>query len=345
MRAVNTRRVFLKIAGALGGLSVVGSAVGQEDDVEEDADIVLGGRTSGWEGVYPEEIEGEHNPTLELVDGEDYVLVWENEDGAPHNFVIESEDGEDVVETDTITSGEQTVEFTASAEMSEYYCAPHPARMRGEIEIVEDDEPDEEPEDVDEEDPEEFAAEVDDIYELRLDDEGWHGVFPEEIEEEESPTLEVSTEGVYVVRFTNDIGEFDPDEDELDDDVDDEMDDDVADEDDELDDGMDDDVADEDDEMDVEADDEEPEPEPDEIEHEEGNNLVIVAEDDEEVVATHFFDPGESGAVVFTGREDLVGYRDDSSGEEGEIDVTDEPIDDDEDEEIDDATDDDELDE
>ncbi|OIB56513.1 PQQ-dependent sugar dehydrogenase [Natrialba sp. SSL1] len=107
----------------------------------ENNQIELLGRTSGWIGSSPDDIADERNPTLELVEGEEYTLIWENEDGAGHNFVIEDEEGEEnFVETDVISgTGEtQEVEFTAEEGMAEYYCAPHPQSMRGDIELVDE---------------------------------------------------------------------------------------------------------------------------------------------------------------------------------------------------------------
>ncbi|ELY98577.1 blue (type 1) copper domain-containing protein [Natrialba chahannaoensis JCM 10990] len=118
----------------------------------EDSQIELLGRTSGWIGSSPDDIAEERNPTLELVEGEEYTLIWENEDGAGHNFVIEDEEGEEnFVETELISgTGEtQEVEFTAEEGMAEYYCSPHPQSMRGDIELV--DEANDEEEDVEDE--------------------------------------------------------------------------------------------------------------------------------------------------------------------------------------------------
>lgn len=111
-----------------------------DDDVDDEDDlreIKLGGQVERWVGEYPEEIEGEGNPTLELEEGKEYSLTWENLDGVGHNFMIEDEDGDIVVETEIMMEegGTQTVEFTAAAGMSEYFCQPHPLSMRGDIEI------------------------------------------------------------------------------------------------------------------------------------------------------------------------------------------------------------------
>lgn len=128
------RRRFVQGAAATGALiGWNGLSVAQEGEIE------LDGETSGWVGRAPMEIEGETNPTLTLEAGVDYTLTWTNTDGAPHNFAIDDGEGNDLVGlTDTISEeGEtQTVEFTASEEMSEYYCGIHPRSMRGTIELT-----------------------------------------------------------------------------------------------------------------------------------------------------------------------------------------------------------------
>ncbi|ELZ16762.1 blue (type 1) copper domain-containing protein [Haloterrigena salina JCM 13891] len=131
--AETSRRRLLQAAAAAGGVVALGdiaAAQGAET-------IELGGQTSGWEGVAPEDIAGETNPTLELEAGTTYELTWENLDGQPHNFVIESGEGDELERTELMMEqGEtQTLEFEATEEMAEYYCEPHSATMRGDIEI------------------------------------------------------------------------------------------------------------------------------------------------------------------------------------------------------------------
>ncbi len=103
------------------------------------ADIELGGRAPGWQGRAPSGIEGTTNPTLTLQAGTDYTLVWENLDGIQHNFAITDANGEDLLATDLVgeRGATQSVQFTASPEMAEYYCQVHPETMRGPIEIQE----------------------------------------------------------------------------------------------------------------------------------------------------------------------------------------------------------------
>lgn len=141
------RRHFMGVAAASG--AIIGAS---ELSLAQEATIQLDGLTGGWEGVSPSDIEGETNPTLTLESGSDYTLTWTNADGVPHDFAIEDGDGNDIVgPTEQVTEeGEtQTVEFTATEEMSEYYCSVHPQSMRGSIEIAgqEDAEEDTETED------------------------------------------------------------------------------------------------------------------------------------------------------------------------------------------------------
>ena len=90
-----------------------------------------------WVGVAPEEIAGKTNPTLSLVAGEDYTVKWTNTDGHPHNFNIEDTNGKKILKTKVLSKkgATQTVEFTATEEMAEYYCQPHSHDMRGTIKV------------------------------------------------------------------------------------------------------------------------------------------------------------------------------------------------------------------
>lgn len=127
------RRRFLQ-AAAVGGAMIGGSG----SVTAQTTEIELDGETAGWVGRSPSDIEGETNPTLTLETGQDYALTWMNTDGAPHNFAIDDGDEDLVGPTDQVAEeGEsQTVEFTATEEMSEYYCPMHPQSMRGSIELI-----------------------------------------------------------------------------------------------------------------------------------------------------------------------------------------------------------------
>ncbi|WP_276301412.1 twin-arginine translocation signal domain-containing protein [Halorussus lipolyticus] len=89
-----SRRRFLKVAaatGALAGLNATVLAQGQDETV-----IVLGGKTSAWQGYrVPGEATEEvpDNPTLNLQTGTTYTLLWQNVDGQPHNFAIQDSQG------------------------------------------------------------------------------------------------------------------------------------------------------------------------------------------------------------------------------------------------------------
>jgi plastocyanin len=132
----SSRRTFLKAAAVAGTLGVI-STSGQAQATT----IELGGDTGGWIGRSPESIAETRNPTLELEPGQTYEIVWENVDGARHNVVILSEGGERLVRSELIAQegATQTVEFEATAEMSEYLCEAHPETMIGGIETAGED--------------------------------------------------------------------------------------------------------------------------------------------------------------------------------------------------------------
>ncbi|MFC6768410.1 PQQ-dependent sugar dehydrogenase [Natrinema soli] len=130
----SSRRLFLKTAAATG----VVAGLGGISAAQEAQEFELGGETSGWVGQSPSEIEGETNPTLELEEGQSYVVTWENIDGLPHDFVLLDSEGQELEGTE-ITDGEGetlTLEFEATAEMAEYYCSVHPNSMRGDIQLA-----------------------------------------------------------------------------------------------------------------------------------------------------------------------------------------------------------------
>lgn len=129
-----SRRQILSAAAVItvsgGAASLVGAQEAQQSNIELEA------YAGGWEGVMPAEIGGETNPTLTFEPGVDYTVTWTNEDGQPHNFVIEDTGGEEIVQTEVISEGSQTVEFTATEEMAEYYCEVHPQSMRGDVQVT-----------------------------------------------------------------------------------------------------------------------------------------------------------------------------------------------------------------
>ncbi|MFP8952569.1 PVC-type heme-binding CxxCH protein [Natrialbaceae archaeon A-arb3/5] len=111
------------------------------DAIEAGTTIDLDGITGGWEGLEPESIEGETNPTLTLIEGETYELGWSQGDGMPHNVAIWDADGDVVDDLQTPVVQEpdedQFIEFEASSEMAEYVCEAHLDSMVGEIDVVE----------------------------------------------------------------------------------------------------------------------------------------------------------------------------------------------------------------
>ena len=122
------------LAGCLGGDEETITA-----EIEPGTTIVFDGVTSSWEGKQPAEIDGAHNPTLVLEEGESYEIGWDEGDGAPHNIAI-LDDGGNVVDdlsTETVSTPdeEQFLTFDASSEMAEYVCEPHLTDMVGRIDV------------------------------------------------------------------------------------------------------------------------------------------------------------------------------------------------------------------
>ena len=122
-------------------------------EIEPDEQIVFDGQTPGWVGKEPDDIDGEENPTLILQAGEEYEIGWDEGDGSNHNIEIWDEDDELVedYETDIVDDpdDDQMLEIEASEEMAYYVCEPHQDTMRGEIQ-VEDNGDDEEDNDEEE---------------------------------------------------------------------------------------------------------------------------------------------------------------------------------------------------
>ncbi|GAB3674037.1 cupredoxin domain-containing protein [Halopiger thermotolerans] len=149
-----SRRGVLKGTAALTSIAAISGEAGAYRDAFDFAmpvaqndeavrTFTLTGIVGGWLGVAPHEIDGKSNPPLRLVEGETHEVVWVNGDGSTHNFNITSgsavgDDIEVLEATETVTEqGEfTTLQFTATEEMSEYFCMPHPAQMRGPIELI-----------------------------------------------------------------------------------------------------------------------------------------------------------------------------------------------------------------
>lgn len=118
---------------------------GTQEDVDvskwEDVDeFRFEGRAEAWTGLEPAPIEGEKNPTIVLLEGQEYDFRWVNEDGAIHDLEIWNEEG-DVVDdyvSDSADSEGEEVTLTgvvASAEMESYVCMYHQGSQIGEIEV------------------------------------------------------------------------------------------------------------------------------------------------------------------------------------------------------------------
>lgn len=151
------RRRFLTVLGGVSTVALAGCS-GEEpeeedpettdEDPEEDPEpdeepliqtFELDGITTGWMGSQPARIADTANPTLEMVAGETYEVIWSSAiEGTAHNFSIENEDGEVVHATEWQDFGEYTTTFTAEEDFNSYFCQPHPLSMRGPIEIVDE---------------------------------------------------------------------------------------------------------------------------------------------------------------------------------------------------------------
>lgn len=137
----SSERQSLPRRGFLGAAALTGVAFGAGGMVhaqQESADFEMVCSIPGWEGVAPEMIEGETNPTLSLEAGQGYVLTWENGDGTSHNFAIRDDSGENLFASEFMAEegATQTVEFTATEEMAQYICENHPSTMVGDVEVT-----------------------------------------------------------------------------------------------------------------------------------------------------------------------------------------------------------------
>ncbi|SDK73406.1 hypothetical protein SAMN04515672_3839 [Natronorubrum texcoconense] len=148
------RRTVIRLSGAVGIAALAGCGgpgdeedEAQPEDETEDAgewegvdEFRFEGRTQAWTGVEPGFLAGEENPTITLIDGNEYDFTWENADGVTHNLEIRDEDDnivDDYQSEDLSDEGEETtVEgVIASEEMVVYICAYHEATQVGDIEV------------------------------------------------------------------------------------------------------------------------------------------------------------------------------------------------------------------
>ncbi|WP_076608127.1 cupredoxin domain-containing protein [Natronorubrum thiooxidans] len=149
-----SRRTALKIAGVTGmavlagcggdgengnGAAEDGNGAADEDwgAVEE---FYFDGQVSHWGGIEPAFLEGEENPTLTLIEGQEYTFRWVNNDGQTHNLEIRDENDEVIDDYQSDDVGEEGEETSlegvvATQEMTTYICQYHEATQVGDITI------------------------------------------------------------------------------------------------------------------------------------------------------------------------------------------------------------------
>jgi PGF-CTERM protein len=130
-----SRRQFLTAATATAVAVPAVTAAGGSREPAQQTTIRLTSDLDGWQGVAPDRIAGESNPTLFLTAGEEYEIVWENADGVGHNLVLYDESDEAVERTETVGEEGETrsVTFTATEDLAGYRCGIHPTSMQGDI--------------------------------------------------------------------------------------------------------------------------------------------------------------------------------------------------------------------
>ena len=110
------------------------------EDWEDVDEFYFEGRIEAWTGIDPDVIDGEDNPTIGLIEGQEYDFRWVNEDGVLHNLEIRDGDGEivdDYVSDDVSDAGEEAeIEgVVATEEMVTYICTYHESTQVGDIEV------------------------------------------------------------------------------------------------------------------------------------------------------------------------------------------------------------------
>ncbi len=152
-----SRRQALELGAAAAVVVVAGCAEPNDDPDDDDPDdepeeevdeewedideFSFEGVIEAWIGIEPDVIEGDENPTLTLIEGEEYDFRWVNGDGALHNLEIWDEDDEvvdDYVSDDVDEEGEETTleGVVASEEMTTYVCQYHQTTQIGDLEVV-----------------------------------------------------------------------------------------------------------------------------------------------------------------------------------------------------------------
>lgn len=112
----------------------------EDDEPDEDVEQILLATDEDevWIGQEPSEIEGEENPTLELVAGWEYEIGYVNRDGDSHNLALWADDEErDATDVNEEEDEEQWLTVEASDDLTSYRCEVHPDSMVGDIEVDE----------------------------------------------------------------------------------------------------------------------------------------------------------------------------------------------------------------
>lgn len=147
-----TRRTMLVAVGGTGAALLAGcGGPGEEDDEEPENDVDdeawedveefrFEGRVEAWTGVEPDIIDGEENPTITLIEGQEYDFTWVNADGVEHNLEIRDGDDEvvdDYQSDDVEQEGEEaSIEgVVATEEMAVYICQYHETTQVGDVEV------------------------------------------------------------------------------------------------------------------------------------------------------------------------------------------------------------------
>ncbi|MCU4751292.1 PKD domain-containing protein [Halobacteria archaeon AArc-curdl1] len=142
-----SRRKLL-VAGATASAATVAGCLNNDNDdndvdLEEWEDIdefYFEGVVEHWTGIEPDVIEDEENPTLHLIEGQEYDFRWVNGDGVTHNLEIWDEDDEIIDNYQSDDVGEEGEETTlegvaATEEMVTYVCQYHRTTQVGDLEV------------------------------------------------------------------------------------------------------------------------------------------------------------------------------------------------------------------
>ena len=164
-RGADRRTVLSTVAGAAAAVSLAGCLGGSEDSADDESEpepvldeatavegatdpsawrdvetLRFDGYVGGWLGLEPSAIERIENPTLVLVEGREYEVTWENQDGIHHNFAFWDENREVVEDYSTdgtdVVGERETLAFEATPEMDTYRCEYQPVRQKGSVEIL-----------------------------------------------------------------------------------------------------------------------------------------------------------------------------------------------------------------